>query len=188
MFRSLRRQCGTTALLFVVFAVTLDGSASAEQPPVKSYFAGPSSSVLALNRLSDGKLYLTVMVQNQPLSLFVDTGAATILDCQVVKGLGRPLTKAEDVATGLTGEADRYLTTVDLALGELKIGNMAVNCLDLVQLRALHARMGWPRLDGLIGADLLSILRARIDYDRKTLSIRRPDARSAAEEKRLRKQ
>jgi hypothetical protein len=48
--------------------------------------------------------------------------------------------------------------------------------------------MGWPRLDGLIGADLLSILRARIDYDRKTLSIRRPDARSAAEEKRLRKQ
>jgi hypothetical protein len=188
MFRSLRRQCGTTALLFVFFAVALDGSASAEQPSVNSYFAGPSSSVLALNRLPDGKLYLTVMAQNQPLSLFVDTGAATILDCRVVKGLGRPLTKAEDVATGLTGEADRYPTTVDLALGELKIGNMAVNCLDLVQLRALHARMGWPRLDGLIGADLLSILRARIDYDRKTLTIRRPDARSAAEEKRLRQQ
>jgi predicted aspartyl protease len=138
--------------------------------------------------LSDGKLYLTVTVQDRPLNLFVDTGAATILDCQVVSDLGRPLTKADDVATSLIGEADRYVTTVDLALGGLKIGNLPVSCLNLVQLRGLHARMGWPRLDGLIGADLLAVLRARLDYDRKTLVIRRPDARSLAEENRLRRQ
>jgi len=176
------------AIVAIVITLLAAPGASAGPPAATTYFAGPSTSVLALNRLPDGKLYLSVSVQGQPLNLFVDTGAATILDCQVAKALGRPLTKTDDTATSLIGEADRYVTTVDLVLGGLKIRNQPVSCLDLVQIRALHERMSWPRLDGLIGTDLLSMLRARLDYDRRTLTIRRPDARSAAEENRLRQQ
>lgn len=153
-----------------------------------TYFAGPSTSTFTLNRLPDGKLFTSVEVQGRSLSLFVDTGAATLLDCAVVKAMGRPLTETDDVATGLTGVAGkRRITTVDLTLGELKVTGQPVSCLDLSQLRALHARMGWPPLDGLIGVDLLTVLRARVDLEKGTLTIRRPSARSSASGSQLRK-
>lgn len=172
---------------FLLLLLATQGSPGmAQDPPPLTYYSGPSTTVLALKRVPDGKLFLTVTVEGRPLSLFVDTGATTILDCQVAKDLGLVLNETNDVATGLTGIAGkRQITAVDMVLGGLRVTDQPVSCLDLSESRRLNAQIGWPHLDGLIGSDLLAMLRARIDYSRKTLTLRRPDARSFAEEKKL---
>jgi predicted aspartyl protease len=175
-----------TASFLLVLLATLASPGLAQESPPLTYYSGVSTTVLDLQRVPDGKLFLTVIVEGRPLSLFVDTGATTILDCKIAKDLGLVLKETNDVATGLTGVAGkRQITTVDMVLGGLRITDQPVSCLDLSESRRLNAQIGWPQLDGLIGSDLLAMLRARIDYSRKTLTLRRPDARSFAEEKKL---
>ena len=174
------------ASFLLVLLATLESPGLAQETPPLTYYSGASTTVLALKRVPDGKLFLTVTVEGRPLSLFVDTGATTILDCQVAKDLGLVLNETNDVATGLTGIAGkRQITAVDMVLGGLRVTDQPVSCLDLSESQRLNAQIGWPHLDGLIGSDLLAMLRARIDYSRKTLTLRRPDARSFAEEKKL---
>jgi len=56
----------------------------------------------------------------------------------------------------------------------MKIMGLPVDFLDLSQLKAINRANGMPEFDGLIGAELLTMLRARIDFERLTLTIRRP--------------
>lgn len=140
-----------------------------------SYFDGPRTVTLPLRRAVDGKLYLTVPVMDRNLMLFLDTGASTVLDIRVARSIGLPLTDTGQTGYGLTGIAGKRISThVDLRLGELKLANIPVDCLDLTELKALSRANGMPEFDGLIGAELLTALRARIDFDRLTLTVRRP--------------
>lgn len=61
-----------------------------------------------------------------------------------------------------------------MLIGEMKITGCPVSCLDLSALRGLHEKSRLPQLDGLIGSDLLIILRAQMDYDSRKLTIKRP--------------
>jgi hypothetical protein len=45
---------------------------------------------------------------------------------------------------------------------------------DLSAMKASMVQDGQADIDGILGADLLSILRARVDYDDKTLLLRLP--------------
>jgi hypothetical protein len=142
-------------------------------PPV--YFEGPGSVTLPLRRAIDGKLYLTVPVMGRDLLLFLDTGATTVLDIGVARSLRLQLVDTGQQGFGLTGLAGKRISAhVDLRLGALKITALPVDCLDLTQLKALSKENGMPEFDGLIGAELLTALRARIDFDRLTLALRRP--------------
>jgi predicted aspartyl protease len=142
-----------------------------------AWFSGPSGrSTVPLQRSIDQKLYLTVIVKGEPLNLFIDTGATTVLHADVARRLGLPLTDTEDAAIGVTGVAGRrQLAVVDLVLGKTVITNYQVSTLDLTGLRDLHTENGMPVFDGLIGADLLAVLRARVDFDKLVLEVRRPD-------------
>jgi len=141
-----------------------------------SYFEGPRSVTLPLRRAVDGKLYLTVPVMGRDLVLFLDTGASTVLDLRVARSIGVPLIDTGQTGYGLTGVAGKRISThVDLRLGALKLSNLPVDCLDLAELKALSKANGMPEFDGVIGAELLTALRARIDFERLTLTLRRPD-------------
>jgi hypothetical protein len=153
-------------------------AAHAQLPPnPTTYFAGPSGRfTLPLRRATDNKLYLTVTVKGQPLNLFVDTGATTVLDLDVARRLDLTLVATKDETIGITGVGStRHLAFVDLLLGKIAITNHQVSILDLSALKALHRRHDMPVFDGLIGADLLAALRARVDFDKLVLEVRRPD-------------
>jgi hypothetical protein len=85
------------------------------------------------------------------------------------------LTDTGQQGFGLTGTAGkRIATSVDMRLGALEILDLPVDCLDLTQLRAVSRGNGMPEFDGVIGAELLAMLRAEIDFARPSLTVRRP--------------
>jgi predicted aspartyl protease len=164
-------------LVPLLLALSASGAHAQPAPNPTAWFAGPSGrSTIPLQRSIDNKLYLTVMVKGQPLNLFIDTGATTIIHAEVIQRLGVPLADTEDETFGITGVAGRrQLALVDMVLGKTAITNYQVSAIDLSVMRDLHAKHGLPVFDGLIGADLLAVLRARIDFDRLVLEVRRPD-------------
>jgi predicted aspartyl protease len=177
---SLQERGGTMRLSwFVSFLLALSASGAHAQagPNPTAWFSGPSGrSTVPLQRSIDQKLYLTVMVKGQPLNLFIDTGATTIVHVDVARQLGLPLTDTEDETVGLNGvSGTRQLTFVDMALGKTIITNYQVSAIDLSLMRELHAKHRMPVFDGLIGADLLAVLRARVDFDKLVREVRRPD-------------
>jgi len=154
---------------------SLAGAASAQQSEALSWFEGPSSVTIPLKRAADGKLYLTVPVMGHDLLLFLDTGATSLIDIHVARKLGVPLVDTGQEGFGLTGIAGKRISThVDLRLGALKVTNLPIDCLDLTQLRAVSRGNNMPEFDGLIGAELLNRLQARIDFGRLTLTVKRP--------------
>jgi len=147
----------------------------AQQPEPLTWFEGPSSVTIPLKRAADGKLYLTVPVMGHDLLLFLDTGATSLIDIHVARKLGVPLVDTGQEGFGLTGIAGKRISThVDLRLGALKVTNLPIDCLDLTQLRAVSRGNNMPEFDGLIGAELLNRLQARIDFGRLTLTVKRP--------------
>ncbi len=164
-------------LVPLLLVLSAPGAHAQESPNATAWFAGPSGrSTIPLQRASDSKLYLTVMVNGEPLSLAIDTGATTVVHADVIRRLGLPLTDAEDDMFGITGVAGkRQLTRLDMVVGKTTITGYQVSAADLTAIRDLQGRHGLPVIDGLIGADLLAILRARIDFDRLVLEVRRPD-------------
>lgn len=161
---------------FLIGAVALLALPASTQPANSQvWFEGPSSITIPLRRAIDGKLYLTVPVMGRDLLLFLDTGATTVIDINVARKLGVPLVDTGQEGFGLTGVAGRRISThVDLQLGALRVGGMPVDCLDLTQLRAVSRGNGMPDFDGVIGAELLTELRAEIDFGRLTLKVKRP--------------
>jgi predicted aspartyl protease len=161
----------------LLLALSASGALAQPGPNPTAWFSGPSGrSTVPLRRSVDQKLYLTVMVKGQPLNLFIDTGATTIIHADVARGLGLPLTDTEDETIGINGvSGTRRLAFVDMVLGKTTISNYQVSAIDLSLMRELHAKHGMPVFDGLIGADLLAVLRARVDFDKLVLEVRRPD-------------
>ena len=173
----------------LLLALAVTGPAQAQGPSTaRMYFSGPSSLTIPLERRGDGKLYVKATIEGRPMSLIVDTGATTIVDNNILAGLGVTLAHPTDnVATSLTGAAGkRQVGTVDLVLGEMVITDLLVSGLDLTQARTALEANGVPAFAGVLGTDVLAILRARIDYERRTLSIKRPDARSLGQYQSLR--
>lgn len=142
---------------------------------VTAYFEGPGTATLPLSRAIDGKLYLRASVMGRDLLLFLDTGAMTLLDMAVARSLRLKLVDTGQSGFGLTGGAGKRISgRIDLWLGRLKITGLPVDFMDLNPLRAINRANGMPEFDGLIGAELLTTLRAKIDFERLTLTVRRP--------------
>jgi hypothetical protein len=147
----------------------------AEAETSVAYFEGPGSTTLPLNRAVDGKLYLRTTVMGRDLLLFLDTGALTLLDMALARSLGLKLVDTGQSGFGLTGGAGKRISgRIEMRLGKLKITGLPVDFMDLGPLRALSRANGMPEFDGLIGAELLTTLRAKIDFERLTLTLRRP--------------
>ena len=147
----------------------------AGEETVTAYFEGPETTTLSLSRSIDGRLYLHASVMGRDLVLFVDTGAMTLLDMAVARRLGLKLIDTGQSGFGLTGGVGKRISgRVDMWLGRLKITGVPVDFIDLTPLRALNKANGMPEFDGLIGAELLTTLRAKIDFERLTLTLRRP--------------
>jgi predicted aspartyl protease len=162
-----------TFLIGTLGMVGLAASARPAEPLVR--FEGRSSVTIPLKRAIDGKLYFSVPVMGRDMPMFLDTGASTVIDINVARKLGVPLVDTGQEGFGMTGVAGKRISThVDLQLGALKIGGVPVDCLDLTQMEAVSRGNGMPDFDGVIGAELLTLLQAQIDFGRLTLTVKRP--------------
>ena len=161
---------------FLVGAAAPVGAPASAQPAGSpSSYAGPETVTIPLKRAADGKLYLTVPVMGRDLVMFLDTGASTVIDIAVVRRLGVPLVDTGQQGFGMTGVAGKRISThVEMRLGALRMANLPVDCLDLSQLKAISRGNGMPAFDGVIGAELLTVLQAQIDFGRLTLTVGRP--------------
>ncbi|MEO7187341.1 MAG: aspartyl protease family protein [Sphingomicrobium sp.] len=168
----------------IVALVFVSQPCAAAEPPPQTFYSGPSKVTIPLRRVADGKLLLTTTVQGQPLTLMVDTGGSQFLDVGVAQRLGLKLTDAAELGYGLGGAAVVKLAVVDMKLGALSVTGLPVSCIDLAPLRNAIARQNAPLFDGIVGSELLTVLRARIDYEKLTLELRRPTAASIADQMR----
>ena len=135
------------------------------------WITGPSRTVLSFLKTPQGKPYVTVDVNGKSLNFLIDTGGMTLVDLQVAKEIGVEIREAGDVATTLTGSGGlRHVTHVNLGIGKLKLTNLQVSCIDLAYFKGLEK----PELTGIIGTDLLSLLKAKVDYAEGTLTLNRP--------------
>jgi len=161
---------------FLIGALGLLGIAASAQPPEPPVgFAGPATVTIPLKRAADGKLYLTVSVMGRDLVMFLDTGASTVIDTNVARRLSVPLVDTGQQGFGMTGVAGKRISThVEMRLGALRMEGLPVDCLDLSQLKAISRGNGMPAFDGVIGAELLTMLQAQIDFGRLTLTVKRP--------------
>jgi predicted aspartyl protease len=161
---------------FVTLALLLATGVNAAAPRAMTSFSGPSKCSLKFAVTSEGKAVVDILLEGERHTLFLDTGCTTVLDLAVARRLGLNPVESSEVATSITGIGGTiWLARVDMQIGEMKITGMPIGCLDLSGLRALNKNQGQPDLDGLVGADLLAILRAQIDYNSNKLTIRRPE-------------
>jgi len=175
-------------LSLLLAAVLLAPQLCAAEEPPQTRYSGASKVVIPLRRVPDGKLLLTATIQGQPMTLMIDTGGSQFVDLGVAKRLGLKLADATLPGYGLGGAAAVKLAIIDMRLGDISVTGLPVSCIDLAPLRAFSTQQGAPLFDGIVGSELLTVLRARIDYEKLTLELRRPTPSSVAAEMRQRSQ
>jgi len=155
-------------IVFIVLAF-LGGLLTAKADD--AWIKGPSRESLEFMRTPQGKIYVPVEIKGKRLHFLVDTGGTTLIDLTVAKDLGLSPTAAGDTTTTLTGSGgERHVVRIDLSIGKFVIGNLQMSSIDLTYFKTLEK----PELVGIIGADLLSLFRARIDYGDSSLTLHRP--------------
>ena len=144
-------------------------------------YAGPDEVTLPLTRAPDNKLYFTLLVNGHPVPVAIDTGARTVFDRPTLRGFGLTGYRTNGDFWGFGGAVRVYAGYVnELDLGGLKVEGLSVIMLDLADLRRSQQEASLPAVSGLVGADLLAALGARIDFDHLTLTLRKPPAAAPA--------
>jgi hypothetical protein len=140
-------------------------------------YAGPDVVTVPLSRAKDNKLYFPLKVNGHDLKVAIDTGSRTIFDLPTMRTFGLTGYLTTGNYWGFGGYVSVHAGYVDeIDLGGLKIVGVSVVMADLSELKESQEREALPLIDGLVGADLLSSLSARIDYDALTLTLRKPPA------------
>ena len=140
-------------------------------------YAGPDEVTIPLTRAPDHKLYFTLLVNGHPLPVAIDTGARTVFDRPTLWGLGLTGYRTNGDFWGFGGAVRVYAGYVnELDLGGLKVKGLSVIMLDLADLRRSQQEAALPAVSGLVGADLLAALSARIDFEHLTLTLKKPPA------------
>jgi aspartyl protease len=146
-------------------------------PPLADYLAQFDYAAVPLVRTSTGHLYLQASAVNgRPTTLCLDTGAGrTVVGLELARELGLAL--EEDArGAGMTGAASvkNYRTSLaSLGLGPLVEENFPARAVDLAHVNEALRQRGAPRMDGVIGADLLDAREAVIEYRHLQLYLKR---------------
>jgi hypothetical protein len=156
---------------------------AAADPEFRISFSGRSSVVIPLVRAPNGTLFLNAKIQGRPVTLLLDTGATAILDAGAAGRLGLACGLTQEAGYGLIGSVDKVRATpINIDLDGLNVWQLRATCLDLTGLRTAFQQFGMPAPDGVLSAEVMGLLRARIDFDKLTLELRRPTKASVTEQ------
>lgn len=109
------------------------------------------------------------LVNRLKANILIDTGASrTVFDLNRIKHYqnGTEPRKNNKFFSGIgASNIDTYLAKISLLeLGELKINEIEVVLFDLKVINQSYAVFDLPRIDGVLGGDLLKAYNAVIDY------------------------
>ncbi len=121
-------------------------------------------------------LVMEARIGQEKLRLVVDTGASkTAIDETWLRQLlpGLNLEKQDQHSAGLgTMTMESYLALLpELKLGKLQIRHCSVAVLDLQNIRDSYEQLGLGTLHGVLGGDILSRFKARIQYHKNRLLL-----------------
>ena len=138
-------------------------------------YAGPDEVTIPLIRAKDNKLYLPIKINGRDMEVVIDTGARSVFDLKTMRALGVATYPTSENYYGFGGSLHVHVGYVEeIDLGGLKSVGKSVTLIDLTALKRNQAEGALPPVDGLIGADLLATLSARIDYAALTLTLKKP--------------
>jgi predicted aspartyl protease len=124
--------------------------------------------------LFDNRMMIQVTIDGKgPFAMIVDTGSTSeTITPEVARRIGLQ-TRAAGTATGAgSGSPPLAVTQLSsIAIGSLHFDNLKTGVLDLSPIRRT---IGFPRLDGIIGYDILRRLRVGVDMDAARLTFSYP--------------
>ena len=162
-----------TALLVVLLA-GLPSLASARTP---ARAETPQYEALPLERSSQNHLLVRAEINGKPAVLLVDTGAplsAVAIDRAAHFGMDRVSAKSKIPSRlNINGAFNAMSLARSLRLGALNLADEAMVLIDFSYLRQSSDGAGAPKResDGILGTDILSPLKAVLDYDRMLLVL-----------------
>jgi predicted aspartyl protease len=117
-------------------------------------------------------------INGKKVRLLIDTGASrTVFDkeriIELFEGEEVQFTKMEKLSTGL-GTNSMESETVrlkELKLGRIKLKGYIAVVLDMMHVNQSYQMLKLPKIDGVIGGDILSSLQAVIDYKKAELIV-----------------
>jgi hypothetical protein len=133
----------------------------------------------ALVRNQIGQLQLVGLLQNAPVDILLDTGAAsTVVDLSYCRAKGIPTRDTGRLGGGAGGItlAIHALDGATLSLDGYSLRSDGIYAVDLTHVNEGLLAKGASRVHGVLGADVLTYHRAVIDYATMSLFLRHPNA------------
>ena len=133
--------------------------------------------LLVPNRV--GHLQLVGLLQNSPVDILVDTGAAsTVVDLSYCRAKGIPTRDTGKVGGGAGGMtlAIHALDGATLSLDGHLLRSDGVYAVDFAHVNEGLVTKGASPVHGVLGADVLSYHQAVIDYATMSLFLHQPNA------------
>ncbi|HMF29222.1 MAG TPA: retropepsin-like aspartic protease [Candidatus Cybelea sp.] len=122
--------------------------------------------------LFDNRMLIDAKIDGKgPFIMIVDTGSSSVV---ITPGVARQLEVVTHAAGSVTGAGSGSASLSETRLQRLTIGTLPFDDLraEVIDLSPVQRAIGFPRLDGIIGYDILRRLRVVVDMDvmRFTLS------------------
>lgn len=165
--------------LTIAASTLLAASCAAPAPRVAPPIVGPDfalrSGAPAEIRFArfDNRLLVEALIEGEgPFTLLFDTGGRNVVTPEVARQLGLDVGASGSISGA--GGRDRAAPTriARYEIGDLVLREQPALVIDLEPIRRAF---GFPRLDGLIGAELLSRLVVAIDFERQVLTLAPPE-------------
>lgn len=123
-------------------------------------------------------IFIKGRINGKKVRLLIDTGASrTVFDKnRIIELFGADdveFVKMEKLSTGLgtnTMESET-VTLKELKLGRIKLKDYTAVVLDMVHVNQSYQMLHLPKIDGVIGGDVLASLQAVIDYKNEELTV-----------------
>ena len=115
------------------------------------------------------------LIHGKEANFLIDTGASrSVFDPNIIANfIDNPQFEQKEGVTAGVGSSNLESATFiidSLSIGELEITNYQAVALDLSNIHEMYAKLCLPRIDGIIGGDLLRRHKATLSY--KTKKIR----------------
>ena len=124
-------------------------------------------------------IFMEALINGQVARMLIDTGASrTVFDAGRIRAFlpenSYKFEKIDKLSTGLgTNTMESHSVIIEkFSLGETVFTGYLAVVLNMEHVNQSYRMLGFPSIDGVIGGDLLVLLRAKVDYHKKTISWR----------------
>ena len=116
------------------------------------------------------------LIHGKEAHFLIDTGASrSVFDPKTIANfIDHPEFEKKKGMTAGVGSSDIESSTFmidSLSIGDMEIHDYEAVALDLENIHEMYAKLGLPRIDGIIGGDLLRRHRAIINYKAKKIRL-----------------